>query len=52
MTPELLARQHIDAQLIRSGWAVQDYKRMNLAAAQGVAVREFPTQARRTTCSL
>ena len=45
MTPELLARHYIDAQLTQAGWVVQDYKRMNLAAAQGVAVREFPTDA-------
>ena len=42
MTPEEQARQRIDAQLAASGWVVQDYKRLNLYAAKGVAVREFP----------
>jgi type I restriction enzyme, R subunit len=40
--PEQQARQTIDAALAASGWVVQDYEQMNLAAAQGVAVREFP----------
>ncbi|MEO2089837.1 MAG: DEAD/DEAH box helicase family protein, partial [Gemmataceae bacterium] len=42
MTPELQARQQIDRQLETCGWAVQDRKRMNITAALGVAVREFP----------
>lgn len=43
LTPEQRARQEIDKLLKAAGWAVQDYKAMNLAAARGVAVREFPT---------
>jgi len=39
---EQQARQTIDAALEACGWVVQDYEQMNLAAAQGVAVREFP----------
>jgi type I restriction enzyme R subunit len=42
VTPELQARQQIDRQLEACGWAVQDRKRMNIYAALGVAVREFP----------
>ena len=42
MTPEELARQSIDRQLDACGWAVQDRKAMNIYAALGVAVREFP----------
>ena len=42
MTPEDKARQRIDQQLERCGWTVQDYRDMNISAAQGVAVREFP----------
>ena len=42
MTPEQLARRRIDALLAQCGWAVQDYGHLNLAAAAGVAVREFP----------
>jgi type I restriction enzyme, R subunit len=40
--PEALARQDIDGQLLAAGWVVQDYKSMNIHAADGVAVREFP----------
>ncbi|MDE0493117.1 MAG: DEAD/DEAH box helicase family protein [Acidimicrobiaceae bacterium] len=35
----------IDAQLEACGWVVQDYKYAAVAAAQGVAVREVPTEA-------
>ncbi len=45
MTPEELARQHIDRQLIQAGWLIQDVKTINLGAGLGVAVREFPTGA-------
>jgi len=43
MTPETKARQTIDARLISAGWVVQDMKQLNLGAARGVAVREYPT---------
>jgi type I site-specific restriction endonuclease len=43
--PEQHARRTIDAALVAAGWAVQDRKDMNLAAAAGVAVREFQTGA-------
>ena len=35
----------IDDQLVACGWVVQDYKHAAVAAAQGVAVREVPTDA-------
>ena len=35
----------IDRQLAACGWEVQDYKHAAVAAAQGVAVREVPTEA-------
>ena len=41
-TPESLARQQIDQLPTASGWSVQDRGGMNLYAARGVAVREFP----------
>jgi type I restriction enzyme R subunit len=41
-TPEALARQQIDAQLAQAGWVVQDHAALNLWAARGVAVREYP----------
>lgn len=41
MTPEGLAREHIDAQLREAGWVIQNPKEINLGAALGVAVREF-----------
>jgi type I restriction enzyme, R subunit len=42
MKPEDRARQKIDDLLEQAGWVVQDRDRMNLDAALGVAVREFP----------
>jgi type I restriction enzyme R subunit len=42
MTPEARARARIDAALEAAGWAVQDRKAVNLGAARGVAIREFP----------
>ncbi len=43
MTPEARARQLIDQKLEQAGWVVQDMKQLNLGAARGVAVREYPT---------
>lgn len=43
MTPETKARQQIDRKLEQAGWVVQDIKQLNLGAALGVAVREYPT---------
>ena len=43
MTPEAKARQQIDERLTQAGWVVQDMKQVNLGAAMGVAVREYPT---------
>ncbi|THD03380.1 type I restriction-modification enzyme R subunit C-terminal domain-containing protein [Rhodanobacter lindaniclasticus] len=43
MTPEEKARQTIDQKLAAAGWVVQDMKELNLGAASGVAVREYPT---------
>lgn len=40
--PEDAAREEIDAALVSAGWAVQDYAQLNLDAAWGVAIREFP----------
>ncbi|MEJ7776798.1 MAG: hypothetical protein WKF52_05315, partial [Sphingomicrobium sp.] len=41
-TPEMLARQVIDEQLLAAGWVVQDRSAMNRTASLGVAVREYP----------
>ena len=41
-TTEAVARVEIDAALAAAGWAVQDRGAVNLFAAPGVAVREFP----------
>ena len=38
---EARARVEIDRQLAAAGWKVQSQKALNLAAAPGVAVREF-----------
>ncbi len=43
MTPEAKARQQIDQKLGLAGWTIQDMQQLNLAAAEGVAVREYPT---------
>jgi type I restriction enzyme R subunit len=40
--PEAEARERIDASLAAAGWAVQDPDAVNLTAARGVAIREFP----------
>jgi type I restriction enzyme R subunit len=42
MTPEEKARVQIDAQLVASGWVVQDYKTLDFTASRGIAVREVP----------
>lgn len=44
MKPEEKARQQIDRLLEAAGWCVQDYNKLNLSAAKGVAVREFPLE--------
>ncbi|MFQ5343474.1 MAG: DEAD/DEAH box helicase family protein [Anaerolineae bacterium] len=41
-TPEQRARKTIDQRLNTAGWHIQDYAGLNLSAARGVAVREFP----------
>ena len=44
MTPEQEAREEIDDQLHQTGWAVQSADEMDITAARGVAVREFPLE--------
>jgi type I restriction enzyme R subunit len=41
-TPEQKARRKIDRLLEQCGWVLQDYDEMNISAAVGVAIREFP----------
>src|SRR5689334_21451411 len=41
-TPEQRARKLIDAQLAAAGWVIQDRDEINLGAALGVVVREYP----------
>jgi len=45
LAPEQRARQQIDAQLVASGWIVQDYKRFNPGAGRGIALREVPLKS-------
>jgi type I restriction enzyme R subunit len=40
--PEEIAGEHIDQFLRLAGWEIQGRKQMNIAAARGVAIREFP----------
>ncbi|CAM3111479.1 hypothetical protein [Rariglobus hedericola] len=42
LTPEALARQQIDAQLVAAGWIIQDYKAVDFSAGRGIALREVP----------
>ena len=42
ITPEIQARTNIDRLLEQAGWAVQHLAALNVHAARGVAVREFP----------
>jgi type I restriction enzyme R subunit len=35
-----LARQQIDAQLVASGWVIQDYRQFNPTAGRGIALRK------------
>lgn len=49
MTPEAKARIEIDTRLTNASWVVQDFKQLNLGAALGVAVREYPTDKDNTS---
>ena len=42
MTPEAKARVQMDQLLQAAGWQVCNIDQVNLHAAQGVAIREFP----------
>jgi type I restriction enzyme, R subunit len=44
MNPEQRARDTIDQLLKAAGWAVQSASSVNLRAARGVAIREFPLE--------
>ena len=41
--PEQRARDEIDKMLAEAGWVVQSKEKLNIRAALGVAVREYPT---------
>jgi type I restriction enzyme R subunit len=45
MTPEALARNHIDQFLQAASWQVRGLKQANIHAITGVAIREFPINA-------
>ncbi|MBA2793796.1 MAG: hypothetical protein H0U32_07410 [Thermoleophilaceae bacterium] len=45
LTPEQRARVEIDALLEAAGWVVRDFNDLDLTAARGIAVREFPLAA-------
>jgi type I restriction enzyme R subunit len=44
-SPEQIARDNIDAQLVACGWLIQDKKKLNLSAALGIAIKEYLTDA-------
>ena len=53
MTPVSKARQQIDDKREQAGWIAQDFRRLDLGAARGVAIRETSsTLARRITSHL
>jgi len=43
-TPEQIARDHIDRQLIDCGWIIQNKKQIDLTAGPGVIVTEYQTE--------
>src|SRR3954469_8339534 len=43
-TPEQLAREKIDAQLVACGWAIQRYKDYDPSASLGIALTEVPVK--------
>jgi type I restriction enzyme R subunit len=43
-TPEQIARDNIDRQLIACGWIIQNKKALNLSLGIGIAVREYSTE--------
>lgn len=45
MSPEARARQKIDALLVAAGWAILDYKQLNLGVGSGIAVREVALES-------
>ncbi|MDB9336967.1 DEAD/DEAH box helicase family protein [Nodularia spumigena] len=45
MTPEEQARVKIDQLLTAAGWIIQDHTQINLSAALGIAVREYPLKS-------
>ncbi len=45
MTPEQQAREKIDAQLLASGWAVQDRTKIDFSAGRGIALRDVPLKS-------
>lgn len=42
MSPEALAREHIDGLLAQSGWAVQRYRDFDPSVSRGIALTEVP----------
>lgn len=46
-TPKQCARQNIDAMLVASGWAVQDYKPFDPSASTSIVLLEVPLKSGR-----
>ena len=45
MTPEQQAREKIDAQILASGWAVQNCTKIDFSAGRGIALRKVPLKS-------
>lgn len=43
LSPEQIAREKIDSELVKCGWIIQDKSNINLAAGPGIAIREYQT---------
>lgn len=44
-TPEAIARENIDKQLVACGWIVQSRDEADISAGRGIAIREFPMKS-------
>lgn len=45
LSPEQLAREKIDSELVRCGWIIQNKSTANLSAGPGIVIREYQTDA-------
>ena len=51
-SPEELAREKIDKLLTECGWALRNYKAVDVSSARGIALCEVPLKSGRCACLL